>query len=79
MKHITRPMRDTETVAGELLRCSLSWEPNACLVGNVMAAEVAALASRHITSCPKCGAEPWVNIDCDLCLIAHALQHGEMP
>jgi len=28
--------------------------------------------------CPSCGAEPWVNIDCDLCLrVSAALEGGE--
>jgi hypothetical protein len=25
------------------------------------------------TSCPKCGAEPWVNIDCAVCEVMSAL------
>jgi hypothetical protein len=66
-KNAMRPMMPLEKIAIEALRCALSWEPNVCLIGNVMASEIAALAASRITSCPECGAEPWVNIDCDLC------------
>ena len=72
-KNATRPMMPLEQIAIETLKCALSWEPNVCLIGNVMASEVAALAASRITSCPKCGAEPWVNIDCDLCLVCSSL------
>jgi hypothetical protein len=27
----------------------------------------------RFTSCPKCGAEPWVNIDCAVCEVMSAL------
>jgi hypothetical protein len=30
-------------------------------------------------TCPKCGSEAWVNIDCDLCLVANQLMQGEVP
>jgi hypothetical protein len=70
-------MRDIEKIAVDALRCATSWEMEACLVGNVTAREVARLAIPHITSCPKCGAEPWVNIDCDLCLVCSVIESGE--
>lgn len=59
--------KSIETTALEVLKCALSHEPSVCLVGNVTARELAMMAAVHVTCCPKCGAEPWVNIDCDLC------------
>lgn len=56
-----------ESVAAEILRCAVSWEPNVCLLGNVRAVDVARAVQQHVTCCPSCGAEPWVNIDCRLC------------
>lgn len=79
MKHANRPMRNLEQVAVDVLHCAISHEPNVCLLGNVIASEVAALAAFVIDSCPKCGATAWVNIDCDLCLVCSQLLHGEMP
>jgi len=76
---INRPMRKAGDVAIDVLLCALAWEPNVCLIGNVMASEIAALAASTMTTCPKCGAEAWVNIDCDLCTICSALELGEMP
>jgi len=76
---LTRPMMNREAVAVDVLRCALAWEPNACLLGNVMASEIAALAASAIDTCPKCGATAWVNIDCDLCLVVVSLRNGEMP
>jgi PAS domain-containing protein len=73
------PMLSREATAIELLRCAISWEPEVRLVGNLRACEIAALAASIVTCCPKCGAEPWVNIDCDLCLVATALTAGEVP
>lgn len=63
----------------ELLKCALSHEPGVMLIGNVMACEIAMLAAASVLTCPKCGAEPWVNIDCDLCLVAGQLARGEVP
>lgn len=65
--------RRVEIVALEVLKCALSLEPEACILGNATAAEVAALAAEQITTCPKCGAEAWVNIDCDLCDLGSSL------
>jgi hypothetical protein len=78
-KKLTRPMMNREAVAVEVMRCALSHEPNACLLGNVMASEIAALAASAIDSCPKCGAVAWVNIDCDVCMIVGQLMGGEIP
>lgn len=72
-------MLSREATAIELLKCAISWEPEVRLVGNLRACEIAALAASVVTCCPKCGAEPWVNIDCDLCLVCTALTAGEVP
>lgn len=72
-------MRDPETIARMALEAALTWEPDARLIGDLTAAEVAALAARAAMTCPGCGAEAWVNIDCDMCLVCAALASGEMP
>jgi hypothetical protein len=72
-------MRDPETIACDVLACALAHDPDVRLIGNVTAAEVAALAARHVMTCPHCGAEAWVNIDCDTCLVCSALVSGEVP
>lgn len=66
-----------EAVAVETLKCAMTWAPDARLVGNVRASDIAALAAAAINTCPKCGATAWVNIDCPLCGICHALLHDE--
>lgn len=65
--------RTTEEIAIELLKYAVSWDPPARVLGNVTAEELARLAAPLITSCPNCGAEAWVNIDCPLCLVVGAL------
>jgi hypothetical protein len=72
-------MLSREATAIDLLKCALSHEPDARLLGNLSARDVAALAASIVTCCPSCGAEPWVNIDCDLCLVATGLAAGEVP
>lgn len=37
-------MRDVESIARDVLACADAWEPAACLMGNVRADELAALA-----------------------------------
>ena len=37
-------MRDIKDIARDTLKCALSWEVDACLIGNVTAQELAALA-----------------------------------
>lgn len=69
----TRPMMNREAVAAEVLRCALAWEPDVCLLGNIMASEIAMLASSAIDVCPGCGATAWMNIDCDMCRVVTAL------
>jgi hypothetical protein len=65
---------DLTRIAVDVLHCALSWEPGVRLIGDVTAAEVATLAAHTITQCPKCGAEAWVNIDCDLCMVCSELE-----
>lgn len=60
-------MRTREEIAVDVLQCAMSWEPGARLVGNVTAAEMVTLSAVSVLTCPKCGSEAWVNIDCDLC------------
>lgn len=72
-------MRSTETIAVDVLRCAISHEPDSRLIGNVTAAELVRLCAAEVMTCPKCGAEAWVNIDCDLCLVVSQLANGEIP
>lgn len=62
-----------EATALELLKCCLAHDPRSRVLGNIRAMDLTALAASIITSCPKCGAEPWVNIDCDLCDMCSSL------
>lgn len=73
------PMPSRESTAVDLLRCAMSHEPGVRLIGNVRACEVAALCTSLVTSCPKCGADPWVNIDCDMCHACGSLAEGVAP
>jgi hypothetical protein len=66
-------MKSVETIANEVLRCALSWERDARLLGDVTAEEIAILAISAIITCPICGATAWANIDCDVCSIAVSL------
>jgi hypothetical protein len=72
-------MRTAEEIAIELLKCAIAHEPDVRLVGNVTAAELGRVVAYQVQTCPKCGATAWVNIDCDLCLIATHLENGETP
>lgn len=56
-------MRDPETIARMALEAALTWEPDARLIGDLTAAEVAALAARAAMTC----------------LVCAALASGEMP
>jgi hypothetical protein len=66
--------RSIEQIAADVLRCVTSGDTEARLIGDIRATELARLAASHITSCPSCGAEPWVNIDCSLCVAMTALE-----
>lgn len=61
-----------EDIAREMLRCAVAHDPAVCLIGNVTAMGVLLVAQSHVTCCPQCDAEPWVNIDCKLCRIVSA-------
>lgn len=71
------PKLSREETAWELLKCAVSHEPGARLVGNVRAAEIAALAASIVEQCPACGSEAWVNIDCTLCAVAADLVRAQ--
>lgn len=58
---------DLRSIAEEMLACALKWDPDARPLGNIKAVEIVALAGSKLLLCPKCGAEAWVNTDCDLC------------
>lgn len=74
-----RAMMNREAVAAKVLEAALSWQPDACLVGNVMACELAALAASAIDYCPRCGAGGWCGVDCDLCIAHSRLMAGDIP
>ena len=69
-------MRSLEQIAGELLTCSLTWEREAKIIGNVTAFELALLAVSRISTCPQCGADAGADIDCSTCVIIDALEAG---
>lgn len=81
------PMRDRRIVAIEALRLALQREPGELVLQSapglpsvaITVAELAALAASTLDQCPLCEAFAFVNIDCDLCLIAGSLLAGEMP
>lgn len=70
-------MRTREAIALDVFRCAVSHEPGVRLIGNVTASEVVRLVAREVMTCPACGAEAWVNIDCDLCLVVGQIASGE--
>ncbi len=61
----------------ELLRCALSWDANARIVGNVTAKELARVVAQVIHTCPSCGSTAWVNIDCATCNVCSELLREE--
>lgn len=67
-------MRTKEQIATSVLQSMISFEPTVCIVGNVTALEVTRLLTDAFTACPACGAEPWVDIDCRVCLVMSALE-----
>jgi len=56
-----------ESADGDVLRALLEGEATLDTI-----AEVRGMAERF-TSCPACGSEPWVNIDCKVCSVMRAL------
>ncbi len=65
-----------EACAVEILKCAFAWEPEARILGEVRAADIAALAAHLVDTCPRCGSTAWVNIDCPLCTLCHELSYG---
>ena len=63
-----------EQIAGDVLKCALAHDPDACLVGNVTALEMARMAVATLTTCPACGAEAWCNLDCHVCEVCTLLE-----
>lgn len=76
-------LRATGAIAEALLRHALALDPEAAILGatNAEIAMLAAFVLSHVVCapCPRCGAEPFVNIDCDVCLICAKLLSGELP
>jgi hypothetical protein len=76
-------LRTTGVVAEALLRHALALDPESASMGATHAeiAMLAAFVLSHVecAPCPRCGAEPFVNIDCDVCLICAKLLSGELP
>lgn len=76
---MTNKPRTIEQIAVDILKSALTHEPDSRLIANVSAHEVIKLAAREVLSCPRCGAEPWCNIDCDVCLVVGQIVIGEIP
>ncbi len=70
-------MRTIDSIALDLLRRAVVQEHDVHLIGEVTAAEIVRVAAPQIMTCPSCGAEAWVNIDCDTCLVVTAIMSGE--
>jgi hypothetical protein len=66
-------MNDPEKTAIKILKHALSNAPDAQLIADITAHEIAAFVARYIITCPKCGATAWCDIDCDLCLLCNEL------
>jgi hypothetical protein len=77
MKTVHCVARRVDAIAEDLLRCALTHEPGSRLLGNITASEIVRLAAGFMTQCPACGAEAWVNIDCNVCFVVSALESGE--
>lgn len=77
MKTVHNVARRVDAIAEDILHCALTHEPGSRLLGNVTASEIVRLAAGAMATCPACGAEAWVNIDCDVCLVVSAITTGE--
>lgn len=66
-------MRDRDKIAVDVLRGAIKMDRDARVLGNVTAAELAAIVAPIVDTCPKCGATAWVDIDCELCNALSAL------
>jgi hypothetical protein len=67
-------MRNNEQIAGALLKAVLEKQATTTIAGDVTALDVARLLADDFTSCPGCGAEPWVNLDCKVCQVMAPLE-----
>lgn len=47
-------MRSLRTIAMDMWQCANSWAPEACLMGNVTAAEVRVLVEHVLEACQGC-------------------------
>lgn len=83
--HVETPMRAKRAKDGEkLLRHLLRIDPHARVLGmrvHEILAIVADWANKGgLSGCPACGAEMWVNVDCDVCMVcSHMLADGTPP
>ena len=73
-------------LAVKMLRIVLKVDPSTVVMAHantgsvVTAKDVAIVAASAITDCcPACGATPWVNIDCDVCMTCAALESDPEP
>jgi hypothetical protein len=76
-------LRTTGAIAEALLLRALALDPESASLGATHA-EIAMLAAFVLAyvecaPCPCCGAQPFVNIDCDVCLVCAKLLSGELP
>lgn len=68
-------MRSKEVIATSLLKVLLRTKPLDKVLGTeVTVKELAGLLAEHFTSCPACGTEPWLNIDCKVCATMTGLE-----
>jgi hypothetical protein len=60
-------MRTPEQIATQVIKSLFAEHPETVICGDVTSRELCSLLVEYLTSCPKCGAEPGVNIDCGWC------------
>ena len=70
--------RNAEQVSEAILKAVLRKDINEQVIGDVTARELVQLIVGNFTSCPACGAEPWVNLDCRVCYIMDCFTPEEM-
>ena len=68
-------MNHQHDIAERLLKSALKKDPEEVAFGEVKVFEMAYFASKFFTSCPACGAEAWVDIDCRVCRIVSGIQY----
>lgn len=61
-------MRTVEQISVGLLKMATEVEKGQDVLLVIRADELALVARQNITTCPKCQATAWCNIDCDLCM-----------